>query len=55
MEKSVVGQVITLKKSVITQKGSSITTIASIKHDQVMNKTYNTGLQSMKVLAIMKT
>lgn len=54
VEKSAVSQVIIPIKSVITRKRSLMTTISSIKHDQVMGKTYNAGSRSMKVLTLMK-
>lgn len=55
IEKSAIGQVITLNKSVMSQKRSLVTVILSLKYDQIMSKTFNTGSQSMKVLTIIKT
>lgn len=51
----VVGQVSTLNKNEMTQKRNLVILIPSKKHDQIMNKTYNARLQSMKVLTMMKT
>lgn len=55
VEKSAVGQVITFNKSVMSRKRSLVTAIPSLKHDQVMSKTYNAGSWSMKVLIMIKT
>lgn len=41
--------------SMITWKKNLMTITLSIKYDQVMNKTYNARLQSIKVLIIIKT
>lgn len=38
----------------MTRKKSLVTAISSIRHDQIMSKTYNTRLQSIKMLIIMK-
>lgn len=55
VEKSVVSQVITFNKSVMTQKRDLVTVTLSIRHNQVMSKIYNARLWSMKVLMIIKT
>ena len=55
MEKSVVGQVIILTKSKMTQKKNLVTATPNIRHDQTISKISNTGLQNMKVLIMMKT
>lgn len=54
MESLVVDQVITLNKSVMTQKRSLVTAIPNIKYNQVISKSYNAKSRSMKVLTIMK-
>lgn len=53
-EKSIVGLVIPLSKSEMTQKRNFITATPNIKHDQVISKTFNARLQSMKMLMMIK-
>ncbi len=53
VKKSAVSQQIILSKSVTNQKGSLVIVIPSIRPGQVMNKTYNVGSSSMKVLKMM--
>ena len=55
IEKSIVGQVITLNKSVMTQKRGLVTATPSIRDNQVISEIYNAGSRSMKVLMMMKT
>lgn len=54
VEKSAVGQLIILNKSIITQKRSLLTVILTIRLDKVMSETYNVGLLNMKMLTIMQ-
>ena len=49
IEKSAVGQLIILNRSVITQKSSLVTVTPNLRTDQVINRTYNAGSSSMKV------
>ena len=55
IEKLVVGQVIISNKTVMTRKKNLITVILSISHDQIISEICNTGLQSVKVLMMIKT
>lgn len=55
IKKSAVGQVIILNKSVIYWKKSLMTAILSLRHDQVISKTFNARSQNIKVLIIIKT
>lgn len=55
VEKLVVGQVILLNKSITTQKRSLVTAAPNIRYDQVKSKTFNNGLQNIKMLIMMKT
>lgn len=55
MEKSVVGQIIIFIKSMMSRKRGLVTAIPSLRHNQVMSKTLNIRLLSMKMLTIIKT
>lgn len=54
IEKLVISQQIIFSKSVITRKKNLMTITPSIRPSQVMNKYYNTGLPSIKVLKKIK-
>lgn len=54
IKKFVIGQVITLSKSKITQKTNLMITTPNIKYEQARSKTSNAGLQSMMIMTIIK-
>lgn len=54
VEKLIVGQVITLNKSVMIRKKSLVTVTPSIKYSQIMNGTYNAKSPSIKMSIMMK-
>lgn len=54
MRKLAVSLLIIVNKSVMTRKKSLVTVTPSIKFNQVMNGTYNAGLQDIKVLTMIK-
>lgn len=54
IKKLVVSQVIILNKNVMIQKRSLIIIILNIRYGQVINRIYNAGLLSIKVLIIIK-
>lgn len=49
VEKSVIGQVISLSKKKMMRKKNLLTATPNIKYDQVMSKTFNAGLCGMKM------
>lgn len=54
IKKSVASQVITFNNNVMNLKKSLVIATLSISFSQVINKTYDAGSQSMKVLAMIK-
>lgn len=55
LERSAIGQLIIFSKSIMIWKRSPVIATLSLKHNQVMSKTYNAGSPSMKILTIIKT
>lgn len=54
IKKLVIDEVITLNKSIIIWKKSLMTTIPSLKYNQIISKTFNTRSQNIRVLIIIK-